>query len=141
MTHSGGFPGEDQHVQSALGNDDRLVGERAGRFYFVAPGEVDYIEANGNFLTIHSGLDEYVTRDSFKRLGPLLEQSGFARISRSVVINLRRVEFVERAGPGVLRFMLESGSQLLSSAGYRLRSGAKLDVVRLRGANRIAVAD
>ena len=37
-------------VESPLGSSGRLVGERAGRFYFLAPSQVDYIEADSNYV-------------------------------------------------------------------------------------------
>jgi two-component system LytT family response regulator len=116
----------------ALGCGDRLVGERCGRLYFLAPQDVDYIEADSNYVTIHTAADRYINRDSLTRLSPLLEGYGFVRISRSLLVNLRRVEFAERRGRGVLAFVLGSGVRLLSSAGHRLKSGAELRVERSR---------
>jgi two-component system LytT family response regulator len=124
--------------ESLLGFADRLVGERAGRFYFVTPDTVDYIESDSNYVKIHVANDRYITRDSIKRLAPLLGKRGFVRISRSILVNLKRVEFAERDGFGVMAFVLGSGVRLLSSAGYRLGSGAELKVERTRGVRRFA---
>jgi two-component system LytT family response regulator len=133
--------GENTQAHSTPVSDYRLVGERAGRFYFLAPSDVVYIEANGNYVTIHSEQDKYINRDSLRRLAPLLEGSGFVRISRSIIVNLRRVKFAERASPGVLRFMLGTGVQLLSGAGFRLGTGAKLDIVKRRRTRRAQCPD
>jgi two-component system, LytTR family, response regulator len=117
-------------AESPLASADRLVGERAGRFYFLAPNEVDYIEADSNYLLLYSGKDRYINRDSLRRLAPLLEQYGFFRISRSILINLRRVEFAERAGGAVLAFVFGSGVRLLSSKGYRIAAGVQLRLAK-----------
>jgi two-component system LytT family response regulator len=119
-----------------LGIGDRLVGERAGRFYFLAPGDVDYIQADSNYMYLQIGNDRYINRDSLKRVTPLLEPLGFIRISRSILLNLRRVAYAEREGRGILAFTLNSGVRLVSSAGYRIAAGANLQVGRRCGTRR-----
>jgi two-component system, LytTR family, response regulator len=118
---------------SALGIGDRLVGERTGRFYFLAPGDVDYIAADSNYMYLQIGNDRYINRDSLKRLAPLLQPLGFIRISRSILLNLRRVAYAEREGRGVLAFTLNSGVRLVSSSGYKIAAGANLRVGRRSG--------
>jgi len=120
-------------VESPVGSSGRLVGERAGRFYFLAASQIDYIEADSNYVRIYTRKDQYIKRDSLRRLTPLLEQHGFFRISRSILINLRRVEFAERQGGAVLAFVLSSGVRLLSSKGYRIAAGAELRLAKRRG--------
>jgi two-component system, LytTR family, response regulator len=116
----------------SLGRLDRLVGERAGRIYFFSPIDVDYIEADSNYVKIHVGAERYINRDSLTRLSALLDSVGFVRISRSILVNLQRVSFAEREGPGVLAFVLESGARVVSSTGFRLESGAQLRIARTR---------
>lgn len=115
-----------------LGYSDRLVGERAGRIYFLSPLNIDYIQADRNYVRIHVGKECFINRDSVTRLSPLLESFGFVRISRAILLNLRRVSFAQREGRGVLAFVLESGARVVSSAGFRLEAGAPLRVVRTR---------
>ena len=71
-----------------LAHRERLVGERAGRLYFFSPIDVDYIEADSNYVKIHVGSQCYINRDSLTRLSALLEDSGFVRISRAILLNL-----------------------------------------------------
>jgi two-component system LytT family response regulator len=123
-------------VEPPLALRDRLVGERAGRLHFLASGNVDFIQADGNYVQIHVGGERYLSRDSLNRLSPMLAPMGFIRISRSILLNLRRVCFAEREGGGVLAFALESGDRVTSSAGFRLEAGAPLRVVRTRGIRR-----
>jgi two-component system LytT family response regulator len=115
---------------------DRLVGERAGRIYFFSPVDIDYIEADSNYVRIHVGSERYINRDSLTRLSTLLENIGFVRISRAVLLNLQRVSFAEREGRGVLAFVLQSGVRVVSSTGFRLEAGAQLRITRTRGIRR-----
>jgi two-component system LytT family response regulator len=119
-----------------LGHGERLVGERSGKIYFFAPIEIDYIEADSNYVRIHVGSERYINRDSLRRLSALLKDIGFVRISRAVLLNLQRVSFAQREGPGVLAFVLESGARVVSSTGFRLESGAQLRIARTRGTRR-----
>ncbi len=130
--------GTDPRCASALllRHGDRLVGERAGRLYFFSPAEIDYIQADSNYVRLHVGAERYINRDSLTRLSALLESIGFVRISRAVLLNMERVCFAEREGRGVLAFVLESGVRVVSSTGFRLESGALLRITRSRGIRR-----
>ena len=45
-----------------------LVGERQRKLYPLDPKAIDYIEADGNYVTLRVGKVEYLSRDSIKRL-------------------------------------------------------------------------
>jgi two-component system, LytTR family, response regulator len=96
-----------------------LVGERQRRLYPLDIETIDYIEADGNYVTIRAGDAEYVSRDSIKRLAVELSAFGFVRIARSILLNIRAVQFAEPLGHGTLAFTLSSGTCLHSSKGYR----------------------
>ena len=97
----------------------QLVGERARRLYFIETQSVDFIESDGNYVTIHVGEDHYIARNSVKYLAIGLAALGFIRIERSLLVNLRRVAFAERLGNGAFAFTLRSGRRLVSSRTYR----------------------
>jgi two-component system LytT family response regulator len=96
-----------------------LVGERQQRLYPLNIENIDYIEADGNYVTIRAGNTEYISRDTIKRLATELADFGFMRIDRSVLLNIRAVEFAEPVGHGTLAFTLSSGTCLYSSKTYR----------------------
>jgi DNA-binding LytR/AlgR family response regulator len=96
-----------------------LVGERQRRLYPLDPKSIDYIEADGNYVTLRAGKVEYLSRDSIKRLSMLLEELGFIRIARSLLVNATAVSYAEVAGHGTFALTLASGVCLHSSAAYR----------------------
>jgi two-component system LytT family response regulator len=96
-----------------------LVGERLRRLYPLNIERVDYIEADGNYVTIRVGNDEYLSRNSIKRLAAELAEFDFVRIDRSILLNMRAVYFAEPIGHGMLAFTLTSGACLHSSKRYR----------------------
>jgi two-component system LytT family response regulator len=96
-----------------------LIGEREHRLYPINAEAVDYIESDGNYVTIRSGNAKYISRDSLKRLSADLAECGFIRIERSLLVNIRAVLYVEPVGRGTFAFTLSSGTCLHSSASYR----------------------
>ena len=96
-----------------------LVGERQRRLYPLNIEKIDYIEADGNYVTIRAGNTTYISRDTIKRLTADLAGFGFVRIERSILLNIRAVEFAEPLGHGTLAFTLSSGTCLHSSKTYR----------------------
>jgi DNA-binding LytR/AlgR family response regulator len=96
-----------------------LVGERQRRLYPLDPMSIDYIEADGNYVTLRAGKVEYLSRDSIKRLSVQLAELGFIRIERSLLVNAAAVSYAEVAGHGTFALTLNSGVCLHSSAAYR----------------------
>ena len=96
-----------------------LVGERQRRLYPLDPRAIDYIEADGNYVTLRVGKVEYLSRDSIKRLSSLLAGFGFIRIERSLLVKAASVRYAETARHGTFALTLGSGARLHSSAAYR----------------------
>jgi two-component system LytT family response regulator len=96
-----------------------LVGERHRRLYPLAIDTIDYIEADGNYVTLRAAETEYISRDSIKRLSKELGDFGFLRIERSILLNVSAIRFAEPIGHGTLAFTLSSGVCLYSSKTYR----------------------
>jgi DNA-binding LytR/AlgR family response regulator len=98
----------------------QLLGERSNRFYFIEVDDVDFIEACGNYVKIHVGVQQYLRRDTLRRLAAALSDSGFELVRRSTLINLKRVTFAEKCGEGALEFRLRSGTRLVSRTRFKL---------------------
>ena len=95
-----------------------LVGEREHRLYVLPTERIDYVESQGNYVKLHVGSTDYIARDSVKRLSMILRDSGFVRIQRALLINIRSVHYAQRLGRGYV-FTLVSGQQLCSGVTYR----------------------
>ena len=82
------------------------MGERQRRLYPLDPKSIDYIEADGNYVTLRAGKVEYLSRDSIKRLSMQLAELGFVRIARSLLVNAAAVLYAEVAGHGTFALTL-----------------------------------
>lgn len=108
-------------------SDVLLVGERNRRFHFLEAQAVDFMEVSGNYVTIHVGDERFLVRATLKRLSAQLSASDFIRIDRTYLVNLRRVEYVERLEGGQFVFVLRRGQRIVSS---RERAGGILKLLR-----------
>lgn len=96
-----------------------LVAERGRRLYLLKPENIEYVEADGNYVKFGVAGNEYIKRDTIKRLATTLAASGFVRIARPLLINIAAVLYVQRVGQGVFAFTLASGGCKRSGSGYR----------------------
>jgi len=96
-----------------------LVGEREHRWYIFEPARVEFIESHGNYVRLHSGNVEYISRNTIKNLAVDLKGDGFVRIERSLLVNVHAILYAQRAGSGTFSFTLTSGVTLRSGATYR----------------------
>lgn len=78
----------------------RFTVRSGGRLSFVAPEEIDWVEAAGNYAILHVGPHNHMIRETMSRLEEQLAGPHFLRLSRSAIANLRRVKelYVSPAG-------------------------------------------
>jgi two-component system LytT family response regulator len=93
----------------------QIIGEKSGRIYFLDAHEVEYLASAGNYVVAHLGANEYLARATLKCIAARLAPLGFVQIERSLLINLRRVEYVERHERGQFCFVMRGGARLVSS--------------------------
>jgi DNA-binding LytR/AlgR family response regulator len=96
-----------------------IIGEREHRFYPLNAETIEYVESDGNYVTIRTRDSRYISRDTIKRLAAELAHLGFVRIERSLLVNIRAVLHLESVGRGAFAFTLTSGDCLHSSPAYR----------------------
>jgi two-component system LytT family response regulator len=97
----------------------RLLAEKSRCLHFIEPALIECIEADGNYVVVHTDHERYIARSTLKHLSVTLAALGFLRIERSLLINLSRVAFIEKLGGGCYACTLRSGRRLVSSVAYR----------------------
>lgn len=81
--------------------------------------DVDWFEAEGNYVRVQVGAEEHLVRISLTGLLERLDPAKFVRIHRSVVVNLVRVRTVEPWVGGDYLAILHDGRQLRVSRSYK----------------------
>ncbi len=98
---------------------ERLVIKAAGRIYFLETNEIDWISAEGNYVSVHCGKKSHLLRETISSLETQLDQKKFVRIHRSSIVRLDRIQELQPWFHGEYRIILQDGTQLTLSRNYR----------------------
>ncbi len=83
--------------------------------------EVDWIEATGNYVTLHVAKDAHLIRETMDGLEPKLAPDQFVRIHRSSIVNLDRVKELQPWFRGEQVLALKDGTRLTVGRAFRSR--------------------
>ncbi|MGH9962810.1 MAG: LytR/AlgR family response regulator transcription factor [Pyrinomonadaceae bacterium] len=117
--------GTDQRILKLLeemkGNKylERLVIKTSGRMYFLETSEIDWIEAEGNYVSVHSAKKSHLLRETISSLESQLDPKKFLRIHRSSIVRIDRIQELQPWFHGEYRIILQNGTQLTLSRNYR----------------------
>ncbi|WP_345776329.1 LytTR family DNA-binding domain-containing protein [Luteimonas salinisoli] len=98
---------------------DRFLIKKLGREFLVRVEDIDWIEAAGNYVTLHVGERLYPLRETMAGIQARLEGRGFARVHRSAIVNLDRVREIEPFDTGDARAHMHGGGVVAVSRRYR----------------------
>jgi two-component system, LytTR family, response regulator len=97
----------------------RLVVPSGHRSIFIRTEQVDWIEAERNYIRLHVGGQTYLLRENMSRIEAALDPAMFCRIHRSTIVNIDRIQAVESLLRGEYLVVLHNGTKLTSSRSYR----------------------
>jgi two-component system LytT family response regulator len=98
---------------------ERLVIKASGRIYFLETAEIDWIEAEGNYVSVHSAKKSHLLRETISSLEAQLDPRKFLRIHRSSIVRIDRIQELQPWFHGEYRIILQNGTQLTLSRNYR----------------------
>jgi two-component system, LytTR family, response regulator len=82
-----------------------------GRVALVPPGEVDWIEAQGDYACLHAGPRDFLVRETMASLERRLDPR-FLRVHRSAIVNVERIRELRSRENGDFLVSLEGGGEL-----------------------------
>ena len=99
----------------------RLLVRERGRAFFIRVNEVDWFEAQGNYVRLRMGRETHRVRVPLARLAARLDPGVFRRISRSHVVRIDVIRELQPwfHGDGIV--ILANGTRLRLSRRYRDR--------------------
>jgi two-component system LytT family response regulator len=97
----------------------RLVVRSGERTTFVSPEEIDWVEAAGNYAILHLGKRTHILRETMSGLESQLPGEMFCRVSRSAILNLRRVQELQSLAAGDHVAILSDGQRIGISRSLR----------------------
>jgi len=98
---------------------DRLAVRTADRIVLLRISEIDWVEAAGDYVSLHVGKKVWLMRSTIGAIDRRLAPYGFARIHRSTLVNVDRVRELRALACGEFTVMLHDGTEVKLSRGYR----------------------
>jgi two-component system LytT family response regulator len=100
---------------------DRLPVRIGAKIRLVPVEEIDYCEAEANYVRVYTGGQSYLVRETLAGMEAKLDPARFLRIHRSLIVQVARVESLEPLFHGDYLVRLRSGARLTSGRTYRAR--------------------
>lgn len=105
--------------KAATSRSNRMVVRSGGRVLFVKASEVDWVEAAGDYVTLHVGKKSLLLRETITEMERKLGADGFTRIHRSTIVNLEQIVEMRALDNGEYRVLLRDATELKLSRNYR----------------------
>jgi two-component system, LytTR family, response regulator len=99
-------------VHAPVAGECRIFVRSSERILFLKPGEIDRVEAAGNYVVLHSGKEQHILRETISAMEARLAPAGFMRISRSVIVNLSCIREIQPVASGRYSLLLKNGTRL-----------------------------
>jgi two-component system LytT family response regulator len=126
-------PFEDSRFQVALRRAEQALGEPAaasryaqrlvirsiGKVQFVEVAQIDWLEASGNYVEIHTGGQSFLHRERLRVLEQQLDPAEFVRIHRSIIVHRSIVKELRPLAGGDYSVLVTGGTALRLSRTYR----------------------
>jgi two-component system LytT family response regulator len=97
----------------------RFVVKTRGRVLLLKIDDVDSLEASGNYVELRSGKQSYLVRETLNDVERKLDPQRFARVHRSTIVNLDRIQELQPWSHGDFIVVLKDGAKLRLSRRYR----------------------
>jgi two-component system LytT family response regulator len=94
------------------GSLERLVIKDGARIHVIPMRKVDYLEAQDDYVAVHSEGKVYLKQQTLSSLEMTLDQAAFVRIHRSYILNVEKLSRLEPYGRDSKVAILRDGTQL-----------------------------
>jgi two-component system LytT family response regulator len=106
-------------VAPAEAEGPRIPIKQAGRIGFVRVADIDWVESHGDYVKVHAQQVVHLVRETLAEFEALLPEGQFARVRRSVIVNVARVREVQSVPKGGYLLLLQDGTKIRSGRTFR----------------------
>ncbi len=99
--------------------DDRIEIRDGASAIFLAPGDVLWVEAAGNYVEFHTPARTHLVRGTLAAWAGRLQARGFVRVHRSRLVNRAAIASIKPTPSGDVEITLNDGRALAGSRRYR----------------------
>jgi two-component system LytT family response regulator len=108
-----------EQVKTPHPDGERVLVRSGGRVSFVTVAQIDWAEAQGNYVRVYAAGQTCLLRETLTSLHARLSAHGFVRVHRSCIVNLARISALELHRGGDYEVVLVDGQRLAMSRLYR----------------------
>ena len=101
------------------GGSDRLSIKTGGKVIFVHLQDIDWVGSADNYIELHLGTTVHLVRETLTAMEQRLPAEQFVRISRTTIVNTRRIRELQPLFHGEYSVTLNDGTRLTLSRSYR----------------------
>lgn len=98
---------------------ERFLVRKLGREFLVAVGEIEWLQAAGNYVNLHVHGRDYPLRSTIAGVEAQLDPARFLRVHRSYIVNLDELQAIEPLDTGDARLHLRRGGTIPCSRRHR----------------------
>jgi two-component system LytT family response regulator len=121
------------HRQAGGGYEEKIAGmlkdlgaqrnslplKSRGRIVFVPVTDIEWIEADANYIRVHAGLETHVVRDKISSIEQKLNPRLFLRVHRSFIVSTERIKELVPCNAGEYVVVLQGGKEVPCGRTYR----------------------
>jgi two-component system LytT family response regulator len=96
----------------------RMVVREAGRIHFVQVDDIRWVEAQGNYVKLHTPSGSPMLRCTMTEMESRLDPRRFARTHRSTIVCLRHIRQMSPLAGGDYRILLDDTTELICSRSH-----------------------
>ena len=96
----------------------RLLVEANGRGTILALNQMDWAEADRNYIRLHLGNQTYTVRGTIESIAEKVDAERFLRINRSSLVRIEFIRELQKWTHGEYRVLLQSGDALMWTRRY-----------------------
>jgi two-component system, LytTR family, response regulator len=108
-----------ENVKSQPKYLERLIVKADGRISFLSAHEINWIQADDKYVHLHTAKASRMVRQTLSAMETQLDPKKFLRIHRSAIVNVERIKELEPTFNGEHIVLLDDGTKLTLSRGYR----------------------
>lgn len=107
------------HVMTSPSYPRRLSLRQGKAILPLETATIDWIEATGNYVTLHVGSAAYLYAKTMQEMERILNPADFCRIHRSTIVNVNRIRALQPLFRGEYAVILKDSTQLKLTRTYR----------------------
>jgi len=105
----------------------RVIVHHKNKAFLLPVDRIDRVEADRNYVRLHSGGSTFTLRGSISSLGERLDPEKFLRINRSEIVRLDAVKELQPWFHGDYRVIMQDGTTLIWSRRYRAQTAGEFE--------------